>query len=570
MPRSAFRKKPGYKTRKTGKKRGRVHFSGSTLRREYIRGKQSRARRKDFLARQQRVRRAIVNKRKALARLKRSGARSVNHALAKARKKRRDKKINKVVARVTADMNDDLATMYRQWVDPYAYVTDQHGRNHGLDQTRQALTNGAFVSLKNKILLHLVKRNETNFFQLDKFHGMISPSWKRLGNTPVDGAGAVDNQIWGDVGKDIATGQGNVHDYPLDIRAFREVEIPFLPCIPKDIAINANFKNHELSQFCRNNNKVKIKTNYWRFRFMATKNGKVENEERVNPFANAETDAKIPILTMTGDYNNIEPVFTFGGEIAEQTNNQSGTHDVITYHPNRPKEYRITAKRFAKVRIIVYERDQEEKHPVLFKHFMKYGKHNLDDNSFNKMAKMPGGSLLTGEEYRLDKRFYSKRKSKGDYPYLSDATEEERLNAGKVIIDKIINLPMGKEVTWTCNPIEGTVLTYDDSSRAKYTDNYGDGTTRATSIPVTPTTTTVSNDMNSMQTDTADYQGLPIDVNSNTNLYSPNFISGTPNPDNIKKAEYKPTNKQYGMFMLMYCQRAGIEYDIFQKFQYDK
>ena len=73
MPRtkSSFRKKPGYKARTTGKKRGRVKFSRATINRAYLRGKQAGARKKDFKARK------------------------AAKAKENAKRRRRDKKINK-------------------------------------------------------------------------------------------------------------------------------------------------------------------------------------------------------------------------------------------------------------------------------------------------------------------------------------------------------------------------------------------------------------------------------------------------------------------------------------------
>ena len=548
MPRtkSSFRKKPGYKARTTGKKRGRVKFSRATINRAYLRGKQAGARKKDFKARK------------------------AAKAKENAKRRRRDKKINKVVARVLTDMNDDAATMYRQSVDKYAYVLDGQDELHLDGATSSAIQNGQFVNAKSAVLQALVKRNETNFFQIDAFHGMVAPSWKRYDHNdiPVNRDGTnTDNQIHNELGDTpVGNNEALALGSKIDIRAFAQIELPFLPCIPHQIHSSGNNETlHQFDQFCRTNNKIKIKNNYMRFRFFATPNGHVVSKSLANPFDdNANNYTR---LEMDGTFTNIEPTFTMAGNTAVLQQTQwtttnpdlQGTVSVpadtyVQQKSNVAKEYKISARRFAKVRIILYERNQEEVHPVQLKDFMRYHDENM--NPVLGMARMPGGNLMVSEEYRLHKRFSSPRKTKRDLFYQADTTLEERLMGGKIVIDKVLNLPMGKETVYTCNPIAGTVLEYDDSE-GSYRDD---------------TNTTVN-----MQTDADEtVLGLPVDVNSCENLYKPKIEA-----DEItntaaqlaqigQQAEYKPKNKQYGMFMLIYAQRAGVEYDVFQKFQYDK
>jgi hypothetical protein len=519
MPRtkSSFRKKPGYKARSTGKKRGRVKFSRATVNRAYLRGKQAGARKKDFKAR--RAAKAKEN----------------------AKRRRREKKVNKAISRVLTDMNDAKATMYRQYVDPNASIRDTLGDNRGLDGIVGNISDGDFVTVKDPALQYLLRRNETNFFQIEAYHGMVAPSWQ-------DGFNPTtilhDNQHITDtgIGPDL---DNNTRPSPpandrIDIRAFKEVELPFLPCIPSKIW-NANSVKytHELDQFCRENNKIKITNNYMRFRFFATPNGHIE-----------QTGTPLR-LRMTGNYSNIEPVFR-----GMRTHNELG----VPYGTdvNEVVEYKITAKRFAKVRIILYERDQEEQHPVRLEDFMKFGKHNLDKNGIEAESRlMPGGNLFTTEEYRLGKRFSSPRKKKRDCLYGADTATEERLMGGKLIMDKVINLPMGKETVFTCNPLAGKVLEYDDAPPQHQFNDDGDDNMGHTEDGASTITERNNNDVT----------GLPLHVNRAFPLYLSN---GNDLDTSRQKAEYKPKKKQYGMFMLLYCQRAGIEYDIFQKFEYDK
>jgi len=522
MPRtkSSFRKKPG-------KKRGRVKFSRATVNRAYLRGKQASARKKDFKARR------------------------AAKAKANAKRRRREKKVNKVVSRVLTDMNDAKATMYRQYVDPSAQVKASDGTYKGLDGLVGNISNGDFVTSKDPLLQYYLRRNETDFFQIDAYHGMVAPSWQDGNNLRTQ---THDNQINQD------TGIGNINETltnpggattPLvnnriDIRAFKEIELPFLPCIPAQVnaypsdAYPVKY-HHELEQFCRENNKIKITNNYMRFRFFATPNGHIE-----------QTGPTPRRLRMTGNFTNIEPTF------AALPNTSLG---IASYEVNTAKEYRITAKRFAKVRIILYERDQEERYKVKLHHFMKYGQHNLDKNALEDDAKlMPGGNLFTTEEYRLGKRFSSPMKKKNDCLYGADTSTEERLMAGKLIMDKVINLPMSQEVVFTCNPLAGKVLEFDDVVPYKQNNDDGDETTETKMD-------TEDDNQTEQQRDHDDSSGLPLHVNRDFPLY----LSNDNDEDTRRqKAEYKPKKKQYGMFMLMYCQRAGIEYDIFQKFEYDK
>lgn len=528
MPRtkSSFRKKPGYKARATGKKRGRVKFSRATLNRAYLRGKQAGARKKDFKARK------------------------AAKAKENAKRRRREKKVNKVISRVLTDMNDAKATMYRQYVDPMASIKDSSGNHVGLDGIVGNISDGDFVTIKDPTLAYLLRRNETNFFQVDSYHGMVAPSWQDGDNIRTQ---LHDNQHIADtgIGEELdATNQGNpsVNDR-IDIRAFKEVELPFLPCIPSIISKQEYWRTtdndyHELDQFCRENNKIKITNNYMRFRFFATPNGHIE--QTGDPLR----------FRMTGNYSNIEPTFR-----GMRTHNQLGVP--FETDVNEIVEYKITAKRFAKVRIILYERDQEEHFSVKLDQFMKYGKHNLDKNGIEADSRlMPGGNLFTTEEYRLGKRFSSPLKKKNDCLYGADTSTEERLMKGKLIMDKIINLPMGKETVFTCNPLAGKVLEYDDAPPQKRENDDGDDHSGDATMQedATTTVTTRNND---------DSTGLPLHVNGEPALYLSNSGTGMALTQQMK-SEYKPKKKQYGMFMLMYCQRAGIEYDIFQKFEYDK
>lgn len=189
--------------------------------------------------------------------------------------------------------------------------------------------------------------------------------------------------------------------------------------------------------------------------------------------------------------------------------------------------------KFAKVRIIVVERECMDDSPILLSDFMKYNSTTDWKNEFH----------YGSEELHQSKRFNSKKKTKRDLPFFQDTKMLEQKAKVKFLVDKVVNLPMGREKTVILNPLKGKVLEYEPVERSDRVTDVGadvsDETTGDANEELTP--------------------GLPVNINSVPVLTSVQ-----------QRNEYCPVNKQYAMFMLMNCQRAGIEYDIFQKFEYDK
>lgn len=496
---------------------------------------------------------------------KAKGKRVMNKRLAARRKgalknARWKTKINKVAKRVLTSMNDDKAVMYRQYISPTATVPNPSPGQPPLtlDHTTP-ITNGAYVNNNSSALKALLRREKQGFFQIDAYRGMIAPSWQEI-DSPFD-----DNWNY-DTGQPYPYGVEGMRR--VDIRAFKEVEIPFLPPIPKirpsfDTGNNAYFPAYtELDDFLRVNNKIKITNNYMRFRFFATKNGHIgkfaisnkTNTAQQNIDAGIKNDGDdqdmeaVGYPSQSGEYrmlgfnSNVKVTRQYGTNIhAETTDHFSGTQlgpngqefskSYTRKVGNVPLSYEITARRFAKVRIIVVERECMSEDPILLSDFMKYNTTTDWHNEFH----------YGSEELHQSKRFYSKVKSKRDIPFFLDTKMIEQKAKVKFLVDKVINLPMGREKTVILNPLKGKVLEYD---------------------PVQPShrVTDIGADVNSV---TGDHNesgtGLPANINDSTVL------------SNIaQRTEYVPTNKQYAMFMLMNVQRAGIEYDVFQKFEYDK
>lgn len=465
------------------------------------------------------------------------------------------KKLTKVAKRVLTSMNDDKACMYRQYVDPAAEITDPAGVSHRLDDTGANIVDGAYVENRDPVMRAILRREHQGFWQIPAFRGMVAPSW---------GGGSLgpgDNNLHQDTGQTLSNVSGALSNNRLDIRAFKQVEIPFLPCIPKNAGIwHGDSKElkvwSELERFCRTGDKIKITSNYMRLRFFATKNGQIQNfvtgvhEGQVNPGLISSTATGKQM--MCGFNSNIKVVRSCGG--AGMTNDQHYEVErphIVNLGPldppatvglatsvtkarvaNIPMQYEITARRYARVRIIVWERECYKDKQVELSDFMRYNDKTDWKNEFH----------YGSEELHQSKRFYSKQKTKRDLPFFQDTAELEQLAKGKFIVDKIVNLPMGKESTVILNPLKGKVLSYDPSVRNRQVNDTG------------------SSVVNNPTGDHDESNGVP---------YSTNHINLT-DDDSNSKIEYVPVNKQYGMFMLFDVQRAGIEYDIFQKFEYDK
>jgi len=458
------------------------------------------------------------------------------------------KKLKRVAKRVLTSMDDDKAVMYRQYVAPDSSITDAGGVTHFLDNVTP-ITDGAWVANTDPVMKAILRREHNGFFQIEAFRGMVAPSWGK----GILGAG--DDNLHQDIGQTHPHNWAGTVNDRIDIRAFKQVEIPLLPCIPKvPLQLASIYKpKTELDKFARSGNKIKITNNYMRFRFFATKNGHIENfnldtHHMENPTTTFTGGKKM----MCGFNNNIKVTRTAGTGLAYETETHTpynpanvgpllppvtiggATQVDVTRKQiaNQPISYEITAKRFAKVRIIVWERECFKNQQVQLSDFMKYSDTTKWEDEFH----------YGSEELHLNKRFYSKKKTKRDMPYFMDTQVLQELAKGKFLVDKIINLPMGREKTVILNPLKGKVLEYD---------------------PVEPkfaVTDTGAVTENQVTGDHDEATGIPL---------STNHIPLT-DSDLGKRIEYVPLNKQYGMFMLFNVQRAGVEYDIFQKFEYDK
>ena len=461
------------------------------------------------------------------------------------REARRKRKVNKAISRVLTSMEDEKVTMYRQYVDPtivLPHTKDAQGNpitltGDNLDAD-DLVTDGDYVCTDNVSIRAAIPRDKRDFFQVDAYHGYCGPSWQKsvpqaqLENADGDQT-AEDNETKMDTG---VTGRGQTgeddiqDDNKIDIRSYKEIEIPFLPAVPlRDPTLSDagpyGMYAQEFLKFGRIGEKIKITNNYMRFDFFAVRNGVI----------NYDDTTSLP-TGIDAEGSNLAFRYAAGGSHQiDKATNSYGYHTIHYGRANAPIEYSLTAPTFAKVRIIVFERDCYEGSPVALDDFLK---------TKERMVYMMGT-----EETKLHAHFNRGKKTKRDLvdPLGNNAVDvvnETLAKAkGRIIIDKRMRLPMNRKKSISINPLKGKVLEYNPCDVLR--------TTRDDNNPNVK--------LNPMAVDEFATKNLPVNINSTEVM------------DNLDtRSEYAPINKQYGMFMLFYCQRASVEYNIFQKFEYDK
>lgn len=471
---------------------------------------------------------------------KHAAAKRIQRAVRKRRAIKRKKKVNKVIRRVLTSMNDEKVTMYRQYISPDIVIDGSTLTTNQLDADN-TLEDGDYVATDNAVIRRLVRREDRDFFQINAFHGFCGPSYQKDSSIAAthqqnDADGAIeDDDVNMDTGVNLP-GAGlpaNFEHNRSDIRAYKEVEIPMLPCIPvADFTSpgSVNMYSKAYARFGREGEKVKITNNYMRFDFFPIRNGEIK-------YVNNKPQS------ITGDNSNVEFTFAAGGmqEYHEPVSNSftTGAFNTLVHSAtNKAKQFKIIAPRFCKVRIILWERECYHKDPVELEDFLKpknYMQFEMGD-----------------EEYHQHLKFNRGLKNKRDFTEPTDTADKDIVDQlmmkmkGKLVIDKKVNLPMNKKTSLIFNPLKGKVLEYDPVEV---------NSERNGSTSVTNTET---------NSDEQVTYNLPTHVNA---------VRALPDSDVATKAkltEYVPKNKQYGMFMLFYVQRCSVEYSIFQKFEYDK
>lgn len=495
--------------------------------------------------------RRVVKKRKR--RTKSTKSKRVTKRVTQA--KRRVKLINKTIKRVQTKLADEIVTMRR--MKPLA--TRKHGVLTGLNEldVRNAQPIDGQLCL-NKYIGLPVKFSD--WWTIDAFHGFNMPRYF------VD----VDNNIGNEYDKDweakvpwfshaelftqslIKTPGplGTAQHQGVDIRAYDQKEIPFLPCVPRRIDLNDTYWKGQsrLEQFCRKGERIKVRSNYMRFNF----------------YVQAGMKETIPIFSGSSTYQH---AITQPGP----SPTSASTSTEFTGRGGNVKEWKIAAKSFAKARIIVVKRNQDHEAPINLNDFLK------DNDPFT----------MGDEEYRMNKYFHRKYKNDNDIivntggstdieteiiPTDSDRVNYEctklkdlsnsvqrGLHRVNIMYDKVHNLRLGGETVVKLNFMKGTVLTYEKQN-PYHEEMYADASATIQTLKNAETAKPEVNDTLPNQNDR-----LPVSTN-----YVLRNLQENPQ-DSVKGEhnEYVPKGPKYAAFLLLMNQKCSTEYQIFQKFDFD-
>lgn len=541
---------------------------------------------------------------------------------AKAKRVRRVKLINKTIRRVQTKLADEKGCMYRKKLTSIQSNQLPTGNTEGngqleayLDQLGQ-VNDGDFV----KRDIFGVMLSQQDFFTINDFHGICMPKWSQ----GQDALNLTTDPNWEKltttglyvpqdrVGFAPVLGQND--DRMIDIRAMRTLKLPFIPCIPKFIDENVGqavtqvaqrWRHNELDKFARKGDRIKILNNYFRFKFWVR-----PDNNGVRCVYDAGTNNSTTTYTATSigieptNYNSIHPPCNTLGIVAPppavgtivSTPGTSGSLTAVvnpgqninpgqiswnnlvgtTKTPaNRAKSFVLTTPPSAKVRIIVVSRENIDNRPIFIDEFLK----EAADYS------------MADEGYRMDKFFHRKKKTERDIfrwmesgPAVLDAQGhlvipsndntsmnlQRRLADVRFVHDKVYNLKEGFNMI-RLNLLKGKVLEYEPSDPTLIGIQGG-----AQTIPLTlggppPTTNdngqAVGEDIvpegNAGSTFT-----LPISTEAVLETLATTDMDGR--RSNAVRNEYCYKGRQYAMFMMVKNIRCSSEWEIFQKFEYDK
>lgn len=473
-----------------------------------------------------------------------------------AKRQRRIKKINKTLSRVKTFLKDETVSIRKMCpvrILPFNDAEEpgsEFGQSPVMLDYRQDITDGQYVQTSPG---HPKKYQ--HFFKVDKFHGgciprgdngiavtVEDPLWeKHYGISGVSGGAAIY----------LSQDRLGSSEYGQDIRAFRQIELPFIPCIPyspQSIAAgNYQIANSEIAHYARKGDHVKIKSNYFRFNFF------VRSDKTRDVFSHGDIYADT-----TNIYTNPAALPTTG------TVHENGTISGIEH---RKISYQLSASKYAKARIIVVSREDDDNEPIIIDEFLKEA----------------DPYIMGDEEYRMKKYFSRGYKTTSDVyenlettednnsEHLNDEVQERsekvQISKQKVqkIYDKTFNLKLNDETVVTLNLLKGKTLKYREQYNTDYVDQHG----APNSVVQEPfllnydrTLTVVPSSPNELLTQTK--QSL-VAIEENPALNPEESIR------NQKMVhEMVPLGKKYAMFLLLMNQRCKTEYQVFSKFTYDK
>ena len=489
-----------------------------------------------------------VRKKKRVVKRKRRRTKSKKSI---AKSKRRVKLINKTIKRVQTKLADDVVVMRRM-----KHLQSRLNVNGGevlsaseLDVRHPTEIYDGQLAL-NKYVGLPVKYSD--WWNINAFHGFIKPRY--YGNIIGANDGNQYDPDWEPrkpwdsyselFSQDIITNTFGPPNAPavagMDILAYDQREIPFLPCVPRHIDVSQTGTTQpfysRLNDFARKGDRIKVRSNYMRFNFY-----------------------------VQAGIGKIKPVFAGNGayEVENSDQQTSGYGGAI-------KEYTLSARSMAKARIIVVKRNSADSAPINLNDFLK------DNNPYS----------MGDEFYRMGKYFNRKYKTDNDIivnttgsndidteisdgigkiTYISTklkdiSNETQRgLHNVQIMYDKVHNLRVGGETVVKLSLMKGTVLKYESQNPA-YQEIYTNPQGAYNSL--------VNNETAKPELLASAGNNDVLPTHTNDVLRKLNNIIQTPETKQAHN-EYVPTGAKYAAFLLLMNQKCSTEYQIFQKFEFD-
>lgn len=524
-------------------------------------------RKRKYRARSKTRAKRATRKRKRVTRRAKSRTRRVKKTTKKAiaKRKRRVKLINKTIKRVQTKLADEVVTMRRMRPLPTISIVGGDGSANadtGVNELDIRSSDPLYTEhvdgqlVLNKYVGLPVKYSD--WWNIEAFHGSCIPrfwmdySLANDGNvTDPDWEPRKPWESYSDLyqqSRVLAPGiSGFSQNNVLDILAYHQREIPFLPCVPKYIDdtdfAGARVVNNRLNQFARKGKRIKIKSNYMRFNFY------------VKPGMNGVT----PELSGKDDYISHHP-----GPIEGESYSRGIGGKVISY--------KISAKSVAKARIIVVKRSDFHDAPINLNDFLKDNNPYSMGDEFYRMGKYFNRKYKTDNDIVVqpngDETISTEVPNEGDtkkldyeVTKLKDISNETQRGLHNVTImyDKVHNLRIGGETQVKLSLMKGTVLTYEDRNPAKtelYVDEDG-----------------VYRYVENQQTAAVEIKNISLNndklpVSTNEVLRDLNMDPADLN-HHAERNEYVPIGAKYAAFLLLMNQKCSTEYQIFQKFEFD-
>lgn len=498
--------------------------------------------------------RATKRKQVATKTRKRTSAKRTSAKRKKATARR--KRMDKTLSRVKTLLKDETVSIRKMC--PVRIIPDNEvdadgeafGQPPIMLDYRQDISDGQYVQTSPG---HPKKYQ--HFFKVDKFHGGCIP--RRNIHGDVD---SFEDPLWEKHygisgvlnGDSIYLQQDRLGgaEEGQDIRAFRQIELPFMPCIPmsphQDVtAGNYQVSRSEIENFARKGDHIRIKSNYFRFNFFV----RAEKKKKVFSSGQAYADTT----------NVVAPPISTGA--IHESGNISGREGVEV-------SYQLSAPRYAKARIIVVSREDDDNEPIVIDEFLKEADPYIMGDEEYRMKKYFNRGYKTGSDVYENLQTTEDNNNEHlnwDIHERSEKVQIAKQNVQKVY-DKTFNLKMNDETVVTLNLLKGKTLKYREQHNSDYFAQDGVANGQVVQEPFL-----LNFDRGVNVLPSSPNELLYQTKQSLLALANDPALAQDESINNQKMVhEMVPLGKKYAMFMLLMNQRCKTEYQVFSKFTYDK